>query len=170
MVIQDDAAAGLAVVPDRLEGEQGVVDASDPVTDDNQDGQSDLSGEVSAGVSRGEGNEPPSDSLDEKGLSGGFEPVEDGGDCRGIEGSSFKTRGLDRGEGGAVGDRGDFARGEFVIRGGPKGNRVPGLPAGDRLHRDGVPSGLPEGVREQGGDIGLPRIGIGSGDEVVHGK
>jgi hypothetical protein len=25
-------------------------------------------------------------------------------------------------------------------------------------------------VREQGGDIGLPRIGIGSGDEVVHGK
>ena len=167
-VVENDAGAGEASGVDGFEGEEGVVEATEAVRNDNDDGQCQADGEVGEGFVVGDRNQPTAGTFDEqRGVFSGkaakpiLEWVE-------REAAVFELRGDEWRGGGLEPDGVGFVEGENVIRGGAEDFDIGAFPAAEGLESEGAESGLAEGAGEERGDEGFSNASVGAGEEEVH--
>ena len=99
VVVENDSLAGESVRSNGFQREQGMIEGTKTIPDHKKNGKSHLLREVRGGVTGGEGNEPSTDTLDEKRVTGPIEPFKNFQNGAGIEGSALESGRLNRGEG-----------------------------------------------------------------------
>lgn len=145
-----------------------MIEAAELVVDHDDDGQAERDGEVGQGVLSGERHLPATGAFDQDvGVLRG-EGVEAVAACLDIDAAVFQQGGGIGGGGHLQEHRVDLLDGENATAGLLEGERIASVAAGEGLVADGVMTGPAQRLDEQAGDVGLARVGVGAGDEVVH--